>query len=145
MEGAGKGSPSPSLSSRLCPSPMDSLAGMALQASCSQMGRCGEEPGLALLSRVFQAASLIQRTLDPVSLSAAPSSRACLTPTLLLTMGEGVMLGKVQRPKYEPQEAGGSGLGAGHKTRGVQVQREAEGHRAREGPGASWVELNAQQ
>lgn len=47
------------------------------------------------------------------------------------------MRGKVQRPKPEPQEAGGSGLGAGHKTRGVQAQREelgdveAEGHRAR--------------
>lgn len=38
MEGAGKGSPNPSLSSQLCPSPMDGLAAMALQASCSQRG-----------------------------------------------------------------------------------------------------------
>lgn len=55
------------------------------------------------------------------------------------------MLGKAQGPKHEPWEAGGSELGAGHKTRGVQVQREAEGHRAWEGQGASWVELNTQQ
>lgn len=83
-----------------------------------------------------------------LSLSTAPPLRACLTPTLLLIMGGSVMPGKVQRPKCGAQEAGGRGLGARHKTRGVQVQKEepgAEGGRAWGGPGASRMVPDTQQ